>query len=130
MARKNKSKGGKKTSVKIASPPGGGLRPLSLLQDRDVNQEKAVKPLVFGKKQKAADENADPAAGLQGKVRASFKPLKLSRSETTKEGTQTTTGATSACCVPDECTPVAHISRSSDVRQYRVKPQGCSRFRW
>ncbi|KAI0720363.1 hypothetical protein C8T65DRAFT_736096 [Cerioporus squamosus] len=75
-----------KANMKIASPPGGGLRPLSLLQDRDVNQE--TKPLSFGKKSKVADENADPYSAAPGglaKMKSGFKPLKLSRSETTKE---------------------------------------------
>ena len=83
---KSKSKG-KKASMKIASPPGGGLRPLSLLQDRDVNQE-TTKPLSLGKKGKAAaDENAEPSSGLGLKMsmKAGLKPLRLTRSETTKE---------------------------------------------
>ena len=80
-----KSKG-KKKAMKLASPPGGGLRPLSLLQDRDINQERGVKPLSLGKKSGKAvvDENADPSGGLQ-LVKSKFKPLKLERSETTKE---------------------------------------------
>ncbi|KAI0751042.1 hypothetical protein C8Q80DRAFT_1307840 [Daedaleopsis nitida] len=81
-----KSKG-KKGSLKLVSPPAGGLRPLSLLQDRDLNLERTqTKPLSLGKKGKApeVDENAAPSGGL-AKVRAGFKPLKLSRSETTKE---------------------------------------------
>ncbi|RDX53848.1 hypothetical protein OH76DRAFT_1431845 [Lentinus brumalis] len=73
-----------KANLKLASPPAGGLRPLSLLQDRDVNQE--TKPLSLSKKSKVADENADPYApsGL-AKMKSGFRPLKLSRSETTKE---------------------------------------------
>lgn len=83
---KNKSKGGKKASMKLASPPGGGLRPLSLLQDRDVNQSRGeTKPLSLSKRGKGADsENADPSGSL-GKLKSSLKPLKLNRSETTKE---------------------------------------------
>ncbi|KAH9943214.1 uncharacterized protein BXZ73DRAFT_97267 [Epithele typhae] len=86
LVPKSPKKGKKKATTKIASPPGGGLRPLSLLQDRDVNQERATKPLSVGKKSKnGADENADPSGGIQSMVKAGFKPLKLSRSETTKE---------------------------------------------
>ncbi|OCH86227.1 hypothetical protein OBBRIDRAFT_890636 [Obba rivulosa] len=71
---------------KIASPPAGGLRPLSLLQDRDVNAD--VRPLAIGRKEKQKqkqkvvnDENADPNTG--GK--RGLKPLTLARSETTKQ---------------------------------------------
>ncbi|OBZ70082.1 hypothetical protein A0H81_09613, partial [Grifola frondosa] len=68
---------------KFASPPGGGLRPLSLLQDRDGNMgpSSQTQPLSFGKKQNTVnDENVNPnARGKKG-----LKPLKLSRSETTK----------------------------------------------
>ncbi|TBU47242.1 hypothetical protein BD309DRAFT_1016512 [Dichomitus squalens] len=75
----------KKNERKIASPPAGGLRPLSLLQDRDVNQVRSeTKPLSVGKRSKGSDENADPMGSL-GKIKASLKPLKLNRSETTKE---------------------------------------------
>ena len=72
--------------MKLASPPGGGLRPLSLLQDRDVNQSRGeTKPLSLSKRGKGADsENADPSGSL-GKLKSSLKPLKLNRSETTKE---------------------------------------------
>ncbi len=82
---KTKGKGVKKGSMKLVSPPAGGLRPLSLLQDRDVNQSRSeTKPLSLSKRGKGADENADTTGSL-GKLKASFKPLRLNRSETIKE---------------------------------------------
>ncbi|KAK7049701.1 hypothetical protein VNI00_005732 [Paramarasmius palmivorus] len=87
-----------------------GLRPLSLLQDRDTNtgyhsnaghvdEQTAVKgstrPLILGKKQKSRggarpgsgvfDENVNPDQLPRSKNKAaSLKPLKLTRSETSK----------------------------------------------
>ena len=62
--------------------PKGGLRPLSLLQNRDANQAspKPTRPLKKKSKTTMADEN-DP----QGASPRSLKPLRLVRSETTKE---------------------------------------------
>ncbi|THH29659.1 hypothetical protein EUX98_g4518 [Antrodiella citrinella] len=88
-----KSKGSKGSSKKSsdaendssASPSGRGLRPLSLLQDRDPNRSGDVitPPLAVGKKKKqhVVDENA----GVEPSPRKGLKPLKLSRSETTKQ---------------------------------------------
>ncbi|KAI1796144.1 hypothetical protein LXA43DRAFT_654974 [Ganoderma leucocontextum] len=82
---KNKGKGSKKSSMRLASPPAGGLRPLSLLQERDVNQSECeTKPLSLSKRGKGSDENVERSGSL-GKIKSSFKPLKLNRSETTKE---------------------------------------------
>jgi len=76
-----------------ASSPGGGLRPLSLLQDRDPNIVASpviasTRPLTIGKKQKKSrvvepvgDENVN--AGQPPK-RKRLKSLKLVRSETSK----------------------------------------------
>lgn len=77
-----KASGGKR------SPP--GLRPLSLLQDRDANapaspQLQGTSPLNVGKRVKVRagrGENANPDQ-VQSKGR-SLKPLQLSRSETSK----------------------------------------------
>ncbi|KAH9938012.1 uncharacterized protein B0H18DRAFT_503 [Fomitopsis serialis] len=65
---------------KQGSPP--GLRPLSLLQDRDVNSPiKEIRALSIGKKSKHVnDENADPNPKGKG-----LKPLRLARKDTTKE---------------------------------------------
>ncbi|KAI0638426.1 hypothetical protein C8Q77DRAFT_1215235 [Trametes polyzona] len=77
---KSKSKSKKTPTQKLASPPGGGLRPLSLLQERNLNQAMGeTRPLALGKKSKGTDENADP------KGKSVPKPLRLSRNETTKE---------------------------------------------
>ncbi|KAI0353082.1 hypothetical protein OH77DRAFT_1522848 [Trametes cingulata] len=82
---KSKSKG-KKPATKLASPPGGGLRPLSLLQERNLNQAVTeTRPLALGKKSKTTDENADPDAAVHAKGKSVLKPLRISRSETTKE---------------------------------------------
>ncbi|CDO73787.1 hypothetical protein BN946_scf185015.g116 [Trametes cinnabarina] len=63
-----------------------GLRPLSLLQERNLNQGVVdTRPLTLGKKSKGTDENADPDAVLHSKGKAALKPLRLSRNETTKE---------------------------------------------
>ncbi|TFK63554.1 hypothetical protein BDN72DRAFT_775753 [Pluteus cervinus] len=83
-----------------SSSPGGGLRPLSLLQDRDPNTvssspssigSSGTRPLTLGKKQKkspvstesslSVDENAHPVSPAKQRK---LKPLKLVRSETTK----------------------------------------------
>ncbi|KAH8094952.1 hypothetical protein BXZ70DRAFT_347360 [Cristinia sonorae] len=87
-----KTKSSKQSSKKSQADaendsPGGGLRPLSLLQDRDVNRgaEVDTRPLTLGKKKKhqnVVDENAGPA---QPSPRKGLKPLKLARSETTKQ---------------------------------------------
>lgn len=77
-----------KSSPSSENSPGGGLRPLSLLQNRDTNQGSSkadVRPLTPGKKKKSkaavvADEN-----NPQGTKSKTLKPLKLVRSETTKE---------------------------------------------
>ncbi|KAL4243877.1 hypothetical protein ABKN59_010850 [Abortiporus biennis] len=67
-----------------SSPGGSGLRPLSLLQDRDVNSRASeTKPLSLSKKQKGADENAGTESATPGKK--GLKPLKLARNETTKQ---------------------------------------------
>ncbi|CAL1700479.1 unnamed protein product [Somion occarium] len=72
--------------------PGGGLRPLSLLQNREVNQgvglsKVETRPLTPGKKKRGSkktvvDENAPES---DPNLKKSLKPLKLSRSETTKQ---------------------------------------------
>ncbi|KAG6331516.1 hypothetical protein ID866_7573 [Astraeus odoratus] len=79
------------------SPPGGGLRPLSLLQDRGTNKEDAesnviaskatgtgTRPLLLGKKKlkvktAGSDENADPNPGNKH-----LRPLRLHRSDSSK----------------------------------------------
>jgi len=94
----------RKMSNAISSPsdskpgsPGGGLRPLSLLQDRDTNINMnansassvtgGTRPLTLGKRQKprmavsVRDENADPDARSKNR---NLKPLHLARSETSK----------------------------------------------
>lgn len=76
--------------------PREGLRPLSLLQDRDLNTAQGIsplpiggtRPLTLGKKQKSRmavpqDENADPDSISSGH-RKNLKSLKLARSETAK----------------------------------------------
>lgn len=76
----------KDKSENAGSAPPGGLRQLSLLQDRDVNRASgSTRPLALGKGKKSAanDENAAPSKKLIGAK--GLKPLKLSRSETTKE---------------------------------------------
>lgn len=78
------------------SPPREGLRPLSLLQDRDPNTAQGTsplsvgetRPLTLGKKQKSRmaapqDENAGPDSIRSGH-RKNLKSLKLARSETAK----------------------------------------------
>lgn len=81
-----KSKGKGKKTQKIASPPGGGLRPLSLLQERNLNEATSdTRPLTVGKKSKVPDENAVPDAAVATKGKSVLKPLRLSRNETTKE---------------------------------------------
>ncbi|OJT05377.1 hypothetical protein TRAPUB_3818 [Trametes pubescens] len=86
---KSKGKGKKAATPKLASPPAGGLRPLSLLQERNLNQAvNETRPLALGKKSKVTDENADPEAPIQSKGKSVLKPLRLSRNETTKERAQ------------------------------------------
>ncbi|KAI0677299.1 hypothetical protein C8Q78DRAFT_1180593 [Trametes maxima] len=83
---KSKSKAKKASAPKLASPPGGGLRPLSLLQERSLNQAvPETRPLSLSKKGKVPDENADPDAGVKAKGKSVLKPLRLARNETTKE---------------------------------------------
>ncbi|KAF9266312.1 hypothetical protein L218DRAFT_985929 [Marasmius fiardii PR-910] len=93
------------TAANKPESPRTGLRPLSLLQDRNPNSdfnsngagpvvETVVKgntrPLILGKKQKsrggatkAGDENVNPDAAPRAK-KHNLKPLKLARSETSK----------------------------------------------
>ncbi|OSD04594.1 hypothetical protein PYCCODRAFT_1466053 [Trametes coccinea BRFM310] len=81
-----KSPKSKSKKAKLASPPAGGLRPLSLLQERNLNQgANETRPLALGKKSKVTDENANPDAAPWAKGKAALKPLRLSRNETTKE---------------------------------------------
>lgn len=78
------------------STPGRGLRPLSLLQDRDSNVSgnspvvQDTRPLQLGKKQKSKtgalrvrDENTNPDP-LRSSKSKGLKPLQLARSETSK----------------------------------------------
>ncbi|KAI0940092.1 hypothetical protein AcV5_001290 [Taiwanofungus camphoratus] len=94
LVPKNKAKVEKQRALKLASSENGvlgspraGLRPLSLLQDRDVNLDAAASPqttraLAIGKKKQktVTDENADPSRKSKG-----LRPLKLARSDTTKQ---------------------------------------------
>ncbi|TFY62286.1 hypothetical protein EVG20_g6758 [Dentipellis fragilis] len=70
--------------------PSGGLRPLSLLQDRN-GASASIQPLSLGKKTKqkqpAAEdsENAAPSPGKMEKTRKRLRSFKLARSDTTKE---------------------------------------------
>lgn len=74
-----------------ASPSGSarGLRPLSLLQDRDQNRAPAqeTRPLTIGKagKQKAAASGSENAPKRESSLKRALRPLKLVRSETTKQ---------------------------------------------
>lgn len=78
------------SDAKPASPPGSrGLRPLSLLQDRDTNRQvtiPATRPLVLGKKKQQQlatirdDENVEPVTKNRN-----LKQLQLARSETSKQ---------------------------------------------
>jgi hypothetical protein len=68
----------------VPSSPSGGIRPLSLLRDRDTNASagsptSGTRPLLLGKKKKTtrADKADAENKGL--------KPLALSRTDTTKE---------------------------------------------
>ncbi|GLB34088.1 hypothetical protein LshimejAT787_0109720 [Lyophyllum shimeji] len=71
--------------------PGGNLRSLTLLQDRNINTDSPVlretRPLTLGKRQKVRgaapvqDENAHPDSSVRNK---GLKPLKLVRSDTSK----------------------------------------------
>lgn len=81
----------RKQSLSDTKPglPGGGLRPLALLQDRDTNSPMTssggTRPLVLGKKKLQLktirdDENADPSSGNRN-----LKQLQLARSETSKQ---------------------------------------------
>ncbi|KAH7887332.1 hypothetical protein F5I97DRAFT_1805406 [Phlebopus sp. FC_14] len=79
------------TETKPGSPS-GGLRPLSLLQDRDTNKDgeatqlAGTRPLVLGKKKPkmkvTRDENADPST--TGSANKYLKPLQLGRSDSSK----------------------------------------------
>ncbi|KAI9000773.1 hypothetical protein BD414DRAFT_532602 [Trametes punicea] len=81
-----KSKSKKTAGHKLAPTPSGGLRPLSLLQERNLNQAvPETRPLTLGKKGKVTDENADPDAAARPKGKSALKPLRLTRNETTKE---------------------------------------------
>lgn len=77
------------------SPPGGGLRPLSLLQDRDTNKDSGdnivvskssgTRPLLLGKKKlkmktTGSDENVDSS----GSANKYLKPLQLHRSDSSR----------------------------------------------
>lgn len=82
--------------------PGGGLRPLSLLQERDSNMPvvPATRPLILGKKSNSGksrmrmatvdengNENVDPAGLVSSKKNNQnihLKPSQLTRSETSK----------------------------------------------
>ncbi|KAL6309855.1 hypothetical protein BKA93DRAFT_925199 [Sparassis latifolia] len=79
-----KSKAKKSAQSSAAGVPGSpsGLRPLSLLQDRDVNRDASIgtRALAAKKKQKKTDENANPYAT----AKKGLKPLKLVRNDTTK----------------------------------------------
>lgn len=77
-------------SITAGGPPKVGLRPLSLLKDRDVNQvvpRANTQPLVLGKKhhKKVVDENAGVVQEDSPQARKGLRPLKLARSETTKQ---------------------------------------------
>lgn len=78
-----------KTENAAAAVSPGGLRQLSLLQDRDINRGAGAetRPLVFGKGKKSArnDENAAPMNKKSASSGKGLRPLKLTRSETTKE---------------------------------------------
>ncbi|KAJ3834973.1 hypothetical protein F5878DRAFT_727846 [Lentinula raphanica] len=85
-----------------ADSPRGGLRPLSLLQERDVNTvagpgvpaSKGIRPLALAKKEGAAlskkakarpsDENASPDMPRSRLNKHNLKPLNLARSDTNK----------------------------------------------
>ncbi|KAF9226909.1 hypothetical protein BS17DRAFT_776320 [Gyrodon lividus] len=77
------------SSGKNAASPSGGLRPLSLLQERGTNKDGSAsnfagtRPLVLGKKKLKAkvtpDENADPSSANKY-----LKPLQLRRSDSSK----------------------------------------------
>ncbi|EIN03456.1 hypothetical protein PUNSTDRAFT_139546 [Punctularia strigosozonata HHB-11173 SS5] len=84
---------------KVSPPPSGqsssptGLRPLSLLQERNTNMSTenahGVRPLTLGRKKKL-QEGMDPVAenaalAEVGNTNAGLKPLKLARSETAKK---------------------------------------------
>jgi hypothetical protein len=83
------------TSGTKPGTPGRGLRPLSLLQDRNMNLDTAspavgvTRPLTLGKKQKSKltaprrDENARPDSTSTGRNKK-LKPLMLVRSDTSK----------------------------------------------
>lgn len=70
------------------SSPSGGLRPLSLLQDRNTNimvSPSGTRPLLLGKKKQQLktirdDENVDPSSRNKN-----IKQLQLARSETSKQ---------------------------------------------
>lgn len=72
-----------KDSIAIAHESPRGLRPLSLLQEKDTNSPVTeIRALSIGKKhkQQVNDENADPSPKAKG-----LKPLRLGRKDTTKE---------------------------------------------
>jgi hypothetical protein len=89
----NKGKAVAPSSSPSTSPT--GLRPLSLLQDRDANMlpenvppQNGVRPLTLGRKKKSPQQKQDsenaPLAEV-GNVNAGLKPLKLARTETAKK---------------------------------------------
>ncbi|KZT71488.1 hypothetical protein DAEQUDRAFT_687383 [Daedalea quercina L-15889] len=71
-----------KDSLDVTQGSPRGLRPLSLLQDKNVNSPVAeTRALSIGRKHKHVnDENADPNPKAKG-----LKPLRLGRKDTTKE---------------------------------------------
>ena len=85
----------RKTSNADAKPgsPGGNLRPLSLLQNRDLNStglaSTETRPLTLGKARKSRtavpvqDENAHSVSSVSSRNK-NLKPLKLVRSDTAK----------------------------------------------
>lgn len=80
----------RKISAAQPGSPGGGLRPLTLLRERDSNavEQGETRPLSLGKKHKsragpsAHDENVDPDPAA--KQHKNLKSLQLARSETSK----------------------------------------------
>lgn len=81
-----KSKPSVSENAGVTSSPKGGLRALSLLKDRDINRgvpSQSTRPLVVGKKhKKVVDENSGEE---RSPARKGLRPLKLVRSETTKQ---------------------------------------------
>ncbi|CCM00178.1 uncharacterized protein FIBRA_02206 [Fibroporia radiculosa] len=84
-AKADKAKAAKQASASPRDSSNSGLRPLSLLQDRDANTDgvSETRGLSLKKKQKNMnDENANPT--VQSKAKG-LRPLKLARNDTTKE---------------------------------------------